>query len=128
MIVLYAAPQSVNTPQGLFPRGYFLYKMSQLTDTRISILTMLVLRIYNVITMETSIITIGNSKGIRIPKPLLEESGLSGKVRLKATKGRISIVIIKPEKKISETALLSEKILSRDWLRPEEEKAWANLQ
>ena len=45
--------------------------------------------------METSIITIGNSKGIRIPKPLLEESGLSGKVRLKATKGRISIVIIK---------------------------------
>ena len=78
--------------------------------------------------METSIITIGNSKGIRIPKPLLEESGLSGKVRLKATKGRISIVIIKPEKKISETALLSEKILSRDWLRPEEEKAWANLQ
>ena len=78
--------------------------------------------------MKTSIITIGNSKGIRIPKPLLEESGLSGKVRLKATKGRISIVIIKPEKKISETALLSEKILSRDWLRPEEEKAWANLQ
>ena len=78
--------------------------------------------------METSIITIGNSKGIRIPKPLLEESGLSGKVRLKATKRRISVVIIKPEKKISETALLSEKILSRDWLRPEEEKAWANLQ
>lgn len=78
--------------------------------------------------MKTSIITIGNSKGIRIPKPLLEESGLSDMVELKATKGKISIVGLKPEKKISETALLSEKILARDWLRPEEDKAWASLQ
>ena len=78
--------------------------------------------------MKTSIITIGNSKGIRIPKPLLEESGLSGTVELKATKGKISIVVVKSEKKISETSLLSEKILSKDWLRSEEDKAWKNLQ
>ena len=78
--------------------------------------------------MKTSIITIGNSKGVRIPKPLLEESGLSDMVELKATKGKITIAALKPEPKISETALLSEKILARDWLRPEEDKAWASLQ
>jgi len=78
--------------------------------------------------MKASIITIGNSKGVRIPKPLLEESGLSGPVELKATKGKISIIATKPPKKISETALLSEEVLARDWLRPEEDKAWASLQ
>lgn len=26
-----------------------------------------------------------------------------------------------------ETALLSEKVLAKDWLRPEEEEAWKNL-
>lgn len=78
--------------------------------------------------MKASIITIGNSKGVRIPKPLLEESGLSGDVELKATKGKISIVAARPNKKISETALLSETVLARDWLRPEEDDAWASLQ
>jgi antitoxin component of MazEF toxin-antitoxin module len=79
--------------------------------------------------MKTSIITIGNSKGVRIPKPLLEESGLSGSVELKAVKGKISIVAVKVDKrKISETMLLSEKVLARDWLRPEEDEAWAHLQ
>lgn len=77
--------------------------------------------------MKASIITIGNSKGIRIPKPLLEESGLSGAVDIKAVKGEIKIVAARPDKKVSETALLSEKVLARDWLRPEEDKAWANL-
>ncbi len=77
--------------------------------------------------MKASIITIGNSKGIRIPEPLLEESGLSGDVELKAVKGKISIVAVRPNKKLSETALLSEKVLARDWLRPEEDKAWASL-
>ncbi|HTE22207.1 MAG TPA: DUF2281 domain-containing protein [Candidatus Limnocylindria bacterium] len=78
--------------------------------------------------MKASIITIGNSKGIRIPKPLLEESGLSGSVELKAVKGKISIIAAKPNKRISETMLLSEKVLARDWLRPEEDEAWASLQ
>lgn len=77
--------------------------------------------------MNTSIITIGNSKGIRIPKPLLKESGLSGEVDIRATKGKISIVAAKPKSKISETSVLSERVLARDWLRPEEDKAWASL-
>lgn len=77
--------------------------------------------------MKASIISIGNSKGICIPKPLLEKSGLSGDVDIKAVKGEIKIVAASKDKKITETTLLSEKILARDWLRPDEDTAWANL-
>lgn len=77
--------------------------------------------------MKTSIITIGNSKGVRISKPLLEESGLSGAVEMKAVKGKITIVPATVETKKLDTALLSEKVLARDWLRPEEDEAWASL-
>jgi antitoxin component of MazEF toxin-antitoxin module len=77
--------------------------------------------------MKTSIITIGNSRGVRIPKPLLEESGLTGSVDIKAVKGEIKIVAAKTNSKISETMLLSEKVLAKDWLRPEEDEAWASL-
>ena len=34
--------------------------------------------------MKTRIVPIGNSHGIRIPKPLLEETGLSGQVQISA--------------------------------------------
>ena len=34
--------------------------------------------------MKTRIVSIGNSKGIRIPKPLLEETGLHGEVDIRA--------------------------------------------
>ena len=71
--------------------------------------------------MITSIITIGNSRGVRIPKLLLDESGLKEKVELKAKKGEIRIVPVKKSNAV-ETAILSEKALS-EWNRPEEEKA-----
>ena len=80
--------------------------------------------------MKTSIITIGNSKGVRIPKPLLEESGLTGAVELKATKGEIRIIsapTLKPKKALNEEYVLSLSSLS-DWDTPEEDKAWAHLQ
>lgn len=78
--------------------------------------------------MKVSIITIGNSKGVRIPKPLLEESGLSGDVDIKASKGEIKIVAAKPKKIVlNDEYLLSLKSLS-DWDNPEEDKAWAHLQ
>ncbi len=78
--------------------------------------------------MKSSIINIGNSKGIRIPKPLLEESGLSGSVDIKATKGEIKIVALKPKKVVfNDEYLLSLSSLS-DWDTPEEDKAWGNLQ
>ena len=32
--------------------------------------------------MKTRIVRIGNSQGIRIPKPLLEQTGLSGEVNI----------------------------------------------
>jgi antitoxin component of MazEF toxin-antitoxin module len=78
--------------------------------------------------MNTTIISIGNSKGVRIPKPLLKESGLGKDVNIVAKDGEIRITAAKPTKKISETALLSERVFARDWLRPEEDKAWAGLQ
>ena len=49
-----------------------------------------------IVVMKTSIVTIGNSQGIRIPKILLEQSKLSGEVELKV-KGE-SIIIL-PAKK-----------------------------
>ena len=41
--------------------------------------------------MKTKIVRIGNSMGIRIPKPLLEQTGLSGEVEIEA-KGRGLVV------------------------------------
>ncbi len=81
--------------------------------------------------MKAAIITIGNSKGVRIPKPLLEESGLSGTVELKALKGEIKILAApkssKRKKPLNEEYVLSLSGLS-DWDTPEEDKAWAHLQ
>ena len=41
--------------------------------------------------VKTRIIRIGNSQGVRIPKPLLEQSGLSGEVELEIENDRIII-------------------------------------
>ena len=40
---------------------------------------------------RTSIVKIGNSQGVRIPKPLLEQSGLRGDVELHVERGEIRI-------------------------------------
>ncbi len=40
---------------------------------------------------RTRIIRIGNSQGVRIPKPLLEQSGLAGEVELDVEEGKIVI-------------------------------------
>lgn len=79
--------------------------------------------------MITTIIEIGNSRGIRIPKPILNESGFKEQVELQVKKGEIRIVPA-PVKNTSAatTLLLSEKALAADWDRPEEDKAWASLQ
>ena len=81
--------------------------------------------------MKASIVTIGNSKGIRIPKPLLEESGLIKDVEIRAKKGEIKIVpLAKPrhsKKVLSKEFVLSLNSLS-DWDSPEEDAAWAHLQ
>lgn len=41
--------------------------------------------------MKAKIIRIGNSQGVRIPKPILEESGLHGEVDLQVHEGGIVI-------------------------------------
>jgi antitoxin MazE len=41
--------------------------------------------------MKTRIVRIGNSQGVRLPRPLLETAGLGEDVILRATPGRIVI-------------------------------------
>lgn len=79
--------------------------------------------------MITTIIDIGNSRGIRIPKPLLNESGLGEQVELRVKKGEIKIIPVSVKNgSVAATLLLSEKALAVDWELPEEDKAWASLQ
>jgi antitoxin MazE len=42
--------------------------------------------------MRARLIRIGNSRGIRIPKPLLEQVGLRDTVQIRAEKGRLVIL------------------------------------
>jgi len=84
---------------------------------------------YNVITMITTIIAIGNSRGVRIPKPLLNESGLGNEVELQVKKGEIRIIAAPLNYNSAENIqVLSEKVLGVDWNKPEEDEAWASLQ
>jgi len=79
--------------------------------------------------MITTLIAIGNSRGVRIPKPLLNESGLSNQVELQVKKGEIRIIAASVNSRaIAAPLLLSERILATDWNRPEEDEAWASLQ
>ncbi len=41
--------------------------------------------------MKAKIVQIGNSRGVRIPKPLLEEAGLEDQVQLRVVEGGIMI-------------------------------------
>lgn len=42
-------------------------------------------------TVASKIVRIGNSQGVRIPKPLLEQAGLEGRVRLRVVEAGILI-------------------------------------
>jgi antitoxin MazE len=46
--------------------------------------------------MKTHIVRIGNSQGVRIPKPLLEQTGLQGVVEMTVENGSL---VIRPVKK-----------------------------
>lgn len=41
--------------------------------------------------MKTRIVSIGNSRGVRIPKPLLDQTQLSGEVEISAEAGNLVI-------------------------------------
>lgn len=77
--------------------------------------------------MKTSIIKIGNSRGIRIPKKLLEEIFLTGEADIAVEKGALVIRPVKPNV-IDEGILLSYSALAKEWDTPKEDKAWAHLQ
>jgi len=47
--------------------------------------------ITNVIAMKTELIRIGNSRGIRIPKPMIEQCGLEGQVDLRVERNHVVI-------------------------------------
>lgn len=46
--------------------------------------------------MKTKIVRIGNSRGVRIPKPLLEQAGLENEVRLRLVENGIVIEAVGP--------------------------------
>jgi len=85
--------------------------------------------------MKTKIVKIGNSRGIRIPKSFIDESGLKSEVELEIDDGKI---IIKPISKIREVwesafkkmaendddTLLDSKALRKQSKWDEEEWEW----
>lgn len=76
--------------------------------------------------MRSKLVKIGNSRGVRIPKALLEEAELVDDVEIRAVDGEIRITPIEPATRAAFLPL-SEAALD-DWNRPEEDEAWAHLQ
>jgi antitoxin MazE len=73
--------------------------------------------------MTTHIIAIGNSKGVRIPKAMLEESGIEGEVEL-FLKGKQ--IVISPKRKARENweKMYNEAKKRGDDLLTDEDKQW----
>lgn len=44
--------------------------------------------------MRTRLVRIGNSRGVRLPKPLLEQAGLTDEVELRITPGAVVIAAV----------------------------------
>jgi antitoxin component of MazEF toxin-antitoxin module len=78
--------------------------------------------------MQSTIIQIGNSKGVRLPKDILILSGIGKDIDIQVKKGEIKIIPAKKNKKITEFAAASEASFAKDWLRPEEDEAWKSYQ
>jgi len=74
--------------------------------------------------MQSTLIQIGNSKGIRLTKDILVLSGIKKNVEIKVKRGEIKIVPLKENKSTDDFAAASEEAFAKDWLRPEEEEAW----
>jgi hypothetical protein len=69
---------------------------------------------------------------IRTVEAIIDEQGqvrLLEEVRIpKARRALVTILEEAPRADVSETALLSEPALAKDWERPEEDEAWSHLQ
>ena len=75
--------------------------------------------------MRGKLVRIGNSRGVRIPKAMIEEAQLTEEVELRVIDGEIRISAVEPETGATLMAL-SRGALS-DWDRPEEDEAWNHL-
>jgi antitoxin MazE len=60
--------------------------------------------------MRTQIAQIGNSKGVRIPKPLLEQTGLQGEVEITAEDNSL---MIRPLKRPREGWAVAFQVMAR---------------
>lgn len=57
--------------------------------------------------MKTRLIQIGNSRGVRLPKPMIEEAGLNDEVELRLKEGAIVVMPVRsPRSGWSEAAQL----------------------
>ena len=69
---------------------------------------------------------------IRTVEAIIDEDGqvrLLEEVRLPgARRAFVTILEEAPRTNVTETALLSEPVLAKDWERPEEDEAWSHLQ
>ena len=83
-------------------------------------------RAYNVSTMRSKLVKIGNSQGVLIPKSMLDEAEIDGEIELRVIDGEIHISAVESETGMT-FMMLSRDALS-DWDRPEEDEAWARLQ
>ncbi len=77
-----------------------------------------------VITMQSTLIRIGNSRGVRLSKEYLIRSGIDNDIDIIVKKGEIKIRPAKKPTAISSFGTSSEASFAKDWLRPEEEEAW----
>ena len=59
--------------------------------------------------MKTQLIRIGNSQGVRIPKPLIDEIGLQGEIDLQVREGSLVIKPSAPRQGWSEAAAFLSK-------------------
>lgn len=78
--------------------------------------------------IKTSIIAIGNSRGVRLPKAALEEAALPEAVILQVEPGKITIAADPDAYVITEESLMAEPTLLRDWNNEDEDEAWKSLQ
>ena len=66
--------------------------------------------------MKAKIIKIGNSRGVRIPKPLLEQTGLTGEVELSAHQDQILIGPVRDPRGSWDAASARMSLAGEDWL------------
>lgn len=77
--------------------------------------------------MKSSIIKIGNSQGLRIPKAILNQINMHGPVVIKVKDNGLVITPDNSDASTRDLAIMSEASLAKIWDTPEEDEAWKDL-